>query len=377
MLGWVCFGYYIFIYLIGLFKATDSSLPKDSSLEELPLLSLIVPCYNEETLIAAKLDNLLALDYPQDKLEILFVDGSSSDNTTGVIASYLHHAHLKLIKTDKRGKIVQVNRALREARGEFIINTDVDGTMRPDCLRKIVQEFSKSENVAVVGIYSYPHESHIADRYHWFTQNKGRILESRALTSSIIVAVCYAFRRDLLERFPKDVVADDVYISYLANSQGRKTSYIATTYVKEARGPQTLEGFLQHKFRKSNAFLKETLRFLYKIQESDSIWKTMFITKLMQLTILPWLFSFWFITTASLLSLKRLDVVFWGVVFLWLLLFATHIIFKTIRNLPDASKSFNLPLAIVVFLISNFILLVNGFCFLFYRQTSSYRKLNT
>ena len=72
----------------------------------------------------------------------------------------------------------------------------------------------------------------------------------------MVIACCYAFRRGLLDRFPEDVVADDVYVAALANTLGHRTTYCAKALVEELRTPQTLPELFTHKFRKSNAVLR-------------------------------------------------------------------------------------------------------------------------
>ena len=140
--------------------------------------------------------------------------------------SLLETAHL--LRSPRKGKIQQLNAALALASGEIIVNTDVDTIVEPGALEVLAREFCADENVGVVGAYCGPNDDALAvDRYYWDAQNCGRLLESGAGCASIVVAPCYGFRRDLLDCFPDDVVADDIYVAFQSAAQGRRVERAA------------------------------------------------------------------------------------------------------------------------------------------------------
>lgn len=371
-LGWICFGYYIFIWIIGLFSKSDKKPRNDN---EVFFLSVIVPCFNEVDAICSKINNLKRLDYPVEKLEIIIVDGGSTDGTIDAVRNNINDvANISLLISPQKGKINQLNHALSKAKGEIIVNTDVDGMLEKNCLLKMVEEFKAHRDAAVVSAYSYPKDVSDVDRYYWLSQNRGRILETKAYASSIAIAVCYGFKKDLLKSFPEDVVADDIYIAYLANTLGYKTIYSTKAIAFENRGAKSTIDFIYHKFRKSNAFLKETLRFLYMVPNMPRLWQLMYITKLAQLLLIPWAILSWIILAVSLMTLFRFDIVVLGLVFLLVLVFTTSGIFRQVR-IDGKGERYSIYTIIKAFVLSNFILIATGLSYPFYRQDSSYKKI--
>ena len=70
---------------------------------QLPLVSIIIPCRNEKKFIGQCLDSLINQDYPQDKLEILIIDGASTDKTKNIVSSYLQkYKFIKLFENPKK-----------------------------------------------------------------------------------------------------------------------------------------------------------------------------------------------------------------------------------------------------------------------------------
>jgi len=372
-LGWICFGYYIYLWRAGRRQRKECGDIYSGA----PFLSVIVPCYNEAGDIVAKIENLRRQDYPRDKLEVIFVDGGSVDGTVDLIKARISGSpYMRLLHFPRKGKINQLNFALAHAAGEIIVNTDVDGIMEPDCLPAIVREFNQDPEVAVVSAFSTPRNVSAVDSYYWRWQNRGRLLETRGHTSSIAIAVCYAFKRDLLQHFPEDVVADDVYLAYLANTLGYRTVYSPAALAHETRGGRRTAEFLPHKFRKSNAFLRESLRFTARLPEMSGVWRMMFLTKLGQLLFLPWITLTWLLSGLYLLSLGKINVVVAGTELLLVLLLITGRIFRSVL-VPDNHVRYSLFIIMKTFLLSKLVLFTTGLSYPFYHQDSSYKKLKT
>lgn len=372
ILGWVLFGYYIWLFLVAVISRAKSTIPQE--LRNIPTVSLVVPTYNEEGLILNKIENIKSLDYPEHRLQVIFVDGNSEDKTLEII-NRNKTKYIEILKSPLKGKINQLNFALKHCKGDFIFVTDTDGQMSSNSIKEMVKEFENNDTVYVVGAYSYPKGPYLLDRYYWLTQNKGRILETDAFTSSIVVAPCYSFRKGLLDIFPSDVIADDIYISYLANNLGYKVSYINRCTVVESRVPKDIKSFLRHKFRKSNAFLRESLRFVYKISDMNPSWKIIFLTKISQLLLIPYLFFLYLVVGGALISLQRWDVFLIGTSLILLLFLIASRVFASVPT-KEERKVYPLHIVIGAFLVSNFILFICGVSFIFFRQDSNYKKLD-
>lgn len=371
LLGWTLFGYLLFIWFMGLFHRKETPVFPDSW----PMLSVIVPCYNEEEQIIAKLEDIRKLDYPRDRLEVVFADGGSRDRTPELLESAIKHDEpYRIIRCPCAGKVNQLNYVLPQLCGEIVVNTDTDARLLADAFKWIAAEFAAAPDVWTVGAYCYPANTLEIEKYYWDTQNKGRFLETDAWTSSIVVAPCYAFRKQLLKAFPEDVVADDIYVAFLANTLGYRTVYSRRAIATETRGPQKYTDFLPHKFRKSNAFLRESLRFLYRLPEMNPFCKMMFITRTAQQLLLPWAMVLWILIAGSLLTLFRFDIVLLDMIFLGILLILANRVIAWVK-LPG--KPPHHPVATIVkgYLLTTLIMLSTGLSYSFFRQGSSYARL--
>jgi cellulose synthase/poly-beta-1,6-N-acetylglucosamine synthase-like glycosyltransferase len=107
--------------------------------DELPRVSLLVAAYDEEEVIAAKVENALALDYPRERLEIVVASDGSSDET--VERARAAGADL-VLDLPRRGKVAAQNAAAEQASGEILAFSDANSKWHPDALRHLVEPFA-------------------------------------------------------------------------------------------------------------------------------------------------------------------------------------------------------------------------------------------
>jgi glycosyltransferase involved in cell wall biosynthesis len=113
-----------------------------------------VPTYNEERIIAKKIQNIEELDYPLDKIEVIFVDGHSSDRTPDIIKNYIAKCKksVKLITQETRkGYTCGVIEGILNSNGEIIVLTDAAAYYYPDALKQLVKHFGSHNVGAVTG----------------------------------------------------------------------------------------------------------------------------------------------------------------------------------------------------------------------------------
>ena len=109
-----------------------------------PLITITVPCYNEERSIRQTLDALLAADYPADRKQVVVISDASSDGTDDIVREFADRG-VELLRLDtRRGKSAAENAAGGVARGEIIVNTDATIRILPDALKLLVGAFADS-----------------------------------------------------------------------------------------------------------------------------------------------------------------------------------------------------------------------------------------
>ncbi|HEY6061684.1 MAG TPA: glycosyltransferase family 2 protein [Gemmatimonadales bacterium] len=118
-----------------------------------PLVTIVVPCRNEQRYIVECLDSILACDYPSDRLEVLVVDGMSDDGTRTVLADYATRNPLvRILDNPRRITPVALNLAIRAARGEVIVRMDAHVVYPRNYVSRLVAALDEfgADNVGAV-----------------------------------------------------------------------------------------------------------------------------------------------------------------------------------------------------------------------------------
>jgi len=116
-----------------------------------PAISIIVACYNEESIIRQKLENLLSLEYPSDKLQIM-IASESIDNTNGIVSEYRDRGIELYAFEGRHGKTTLLYNVVPKARNEILVFSDANAIFEKDVLKKIAANFSEERIGAVTGL---------------------------------------------------------------------------------------------------------------------------------------------------------------------------------------------------------------------------------
>jgi succinoglycan biosynthesis protein ExoA len=121
-----------------------------------PVVSVIVPCYNEEATIGLLLDALHQQTFPREKTEILIADGMSTDGTRGVIAAFQGEypdPQIRVIDNPKRSIPSGVNLAISSACGKYIVRIDAHSKPYPDYIERCVTALESNMGDNVGGVW--------------------------------------------------------------------------------------------------------------------------------------------------------------------------------------------------------------------------------
>ncbi|MEA1927262.1 MAG: glycosyltransferase family 2 protein [Candidatus Auribacterota bacterium] len=219
-------GYPLILLLLGI---TRKAIPPPAPGTELPSLSLLIPVYNEETVIVKKLDNALALDYPRKKLEIVVASDGSTDRTVELVRSYIDQGVCLLEYPENRGKMSVINRAIPELTGELIVFTDASAIFLKDALRFLISGFEDQLVGAVSGALVLKEEEEAGGELsvdlYWRLEKFVRERESRWYSSVGATGAIYALRRKLFRPLPEDTILDDMMIPLGPVQQGYRIRF--------------------------------------------------------------------------------------------------------------------------------------------------------
>ena len=182
-----------------------------------PMVTVVVVAHNEADRIAARLENLLALDYPREKLEIRLASDGSTDGTVARARAYESSGVVVRAFHRRRGKSAVVNDVVPAARGEIVVMADARQRFDPGAVRALVANFADPRVGAVSGELMIDADASGAAvgkgvGLYWHYEKFIRRAESRANSTVGATGAIYAVRRDLFETIPEDTLLDDVLI---------------------------------------------------------------------------------------------------------------------------------------------------------------------
>jgi len=120
----------------------------------LPFISVIIPCYNEEHFIGPCLDSVLKNDYPKDKMEVLVIDGMSKDKTREILKEYnKEHSFIKILDNPKKLCPIGLNVGIKNAKGEIIVRLDAHNIYDKEYISKSVKYLHEHNADNVGGIW--------------------------------------------------------------------------------------------------------------------------------------------------------------------------------------------------------------------------------
>jgi glycosyltransferase involved in cell wall biosynthesis len=139
-------------------------------MNNLPFVSIIIPCQNEEKYIGKCLDSIIAQDYPKDKLEVLVVDGMSEDGTKEIVSQYSkNYPFIALFNNSKKVTPVAMNIGIRNARGDIIILVNAHSILDKEFVKFSIKYLQETRADAVGGMLNTINEedSTIASAIPW------------------------------------------------------------------------------------------------------------------------------------------------------------------------------------------------------------------
>lgn len=199
LLAYVYLGYPLLILLWARLRPRDSI---ESDIQ--PSISILVVAHNESHRLAGRLENLLALAYPVDRVEVLLGSDGSNDGTEALAGGFRHPRLRILAFPARRGKAAVLNDLVEQARGEILVMTDARQRFAMDALEKLVRHFADPAVGAVSGelvLTPNVNGTAVGDGVGIYWRYEKLIRSSESLADSTVGATgaIYAIRRDLFE----------------------------------------------------------------------------------------------------------------------------------------------------------------------------------
>ena len=232
-------GYGILLYLIIRIKRlvkgspTPTPMPTD---EELPTMTLMICAYNEQDVVAEKMENTRALDYPKDKFRVMWVTDGSNDRTNELLAAY---PEVDIVYSpERRGKTAALKHGLREIKTQYVAFTDANTMINSGAMKEIARLFMDKTVGCVSG------EKRVAARkegemaaegegLYWRYESTLKKWDSELYSTMGAAGELYAMDPKLCRDVPDNALLDDFMMSMYVVDEGHRIAYAPDAYALE------------------------------------------------------------------------------------------------------------------------------------------------
>ena len=245
----------LLLLLDRLFAAREE--PSAHSSGELPRITVLLTVYNEEEAVVNRIQNVLACDYPREKLEVLVASDGSTDATDNVVR-YFEDASVVLFRpVERRGKSDTQNQAIQMATGDIIVFTDAGTSFDRQFLRNIVKPFGDPAVGGVDGTCLILEKAgsgiNESQNYYWRYELRLRELESELGILAVSSGACLTIRKELFRPMeavygedcivPLDIILQGYKMKHASNAIAYDTWHSESASEFKARVRMTLRNW--------------------------------------------------------------------------------------------------------------------------------------
>lgn len=219
-----------------------------------PSVSVIIPAYNEERVIADSVARVLASDYPG--LQVIVADDGSKDATSAVVRRrFADDPRVTLLTLANGGKAAALNRALLQAQGEVVIALDADTQFEPATIARLARWFADPALGAVAGDARVGNRVNLVTRWQAVEYITAQNLERRALAGfeamTVVPGAVGAWRRAALDAvggYPEDTLAEDQDLTIAIQRAGWRVTYDPNA-VAWTEAPESFKALAKQRYR--------------------------------------------------------------------------------------------------------------------------------
>lgn len=232
--SYIGYGILLFI-LVAIKKLFRKKKSKPSATYE-PFVTLVVAAYNEEDFILEKIENTLNLNYPADKLQVIFITDGSSDKTPDLIRN---NSPFELLhQSERRGKVAAMNRAFQFVKAPIIIFCDANTLLNKECIREIAAHYEDEKVGAVAGekkimVSKDGKAAAAGEGLYWKYESFLKKLDSEFYSVMGAAGELFSVRTSLFEKAGEDVIIEDFVQSMKVCQNGYVVHYEPKAYAME------------------------------------------------------------------------------------------------------------------------------------------------
>jgi cellulose synthase/poly-beta-1,6-N-acetylglucosamine synthase-like glycosyltransferase len=308
-------GYTIILACVAYIKKHRKS-PSSQNTKYEPYVSILIPAYNEAVSIVAKMENTLSLDYPKEKLKIVWITDGSDDETLNILKQY--DSISVFHEPQRRGKIHAMNRGMKLINTPIVVFTDANTMLNRYAVRAIVKYFADPLVGCVAGekrikLNDVEKAVEAGEGLYWQYESLVKKLESDSGSAVCAAGELFALRTELYENVDEDTILDDFVISLKIASRGYKIKY-----APDAHGTETASISVKEELKRKIRIACGGWQTLFKMPHLLNVFRFGFLSlkyishKVFRWTLVPFSFFISFILNlVIILSAPLFSNIYW------------------------------------------------------------------
>jgi len=310
---WIVYVYVLYpLFLIIMGNLIRRPNPEPLSDEELPTVSILIPAYNEEKVIARKIESTLALDYPKDKLMVTVVSDRSTDGTDRIVQAY-RDEKIRFIRNEtQKGKIATLSQLGSKEKTDVILITDANAIFEPHSLRRLVTHF-RDPKVGIVNgnkiLKRTPTMVGTGEWVYWIYETLLKRTESDVFSNAFITGAMTAILRKVFIQVPSYLEFDHILPLHAVN-QGYRVIFEKEACFYEETAPSAKA---EYKVRVRNAVRGFTMVLMMR-QYINALSHPWFVLHVFSRKVMRWLIGVptigLLVATVGLLHLPLFQFIF-------------------------------------------------------------------
>jgi poly-beta-1,6-N-acetyl-D-glucosamine synthase len=243
IIAYTYLGYGLVILLLSKLRGrrhTPSSQPENL----LPEVTILVAAFNEEQFIENKIKNTLALDYPHEKLSVIFVTDGSTDKTPDIIKKF--HAVKLFHEPQRKGKIHAVNRVMKFVKTPIVIFSDANTILNVEAIKNIVRHYQDPNIGGVAGekrIFNQNEDnaSGAGEGFYWKYESFLKRKDFEVHSAVGAAGELFSIRTELFEEPDPNTIIEDFVLSLGITAKGYRFAYEPDAYAMETASANVKE----------------------------------------------------------------------------------------------------------------------------------------
>lgn len=229
-------GYGFILYLLVKIKELICPQKVFNQSEELPEVTLFITAYNEKDIITDKMNNCLSIEYPKEKLKIVWVTDGSDDGSPEELSKYPEAT--VYFQPKREGKTAALNRGMQFIKSPIVVFTDANTMINKEAITEIVRLFNDKKVGCVAGekrvMANDKDGAAGGEGIYWKYESVLKSLDSRLYSAVGAAGELFAIRTELFEVMEKDTLLDDFILSLRIAQKGYKIAYCDNAYAIES-----------------------------------------------------------------------------------------------------------------------------------------------